>query len=216
LLAAHGFGLILKPEDVFNSGIQNVTPFDINYAQEKNLRIKLIARIEKSSICDNSAIETHGETNGHDLFGVFVLPQFVPKNSSLGNVNYESNGIEVEGVFSDKQFFSGKGAGSHPTGSAVLSDISAITYDYKYGYKKLKKRINGKIPDYSMDYKFIERDFLIKLYIRYNNKSELQKLEIDSVEEQYSSLQNSYIIANVRFSSLKNLEESNKLFLCVV
>lgn len=124
LLAAHAFGIIVKPSYIFNSGIQNITPFDITYATQNNCRIKLIAGIAK----DNGG------------YRAYVLPKFVSRESPLSNINYEFNGIEVEGVYSDKQFFVGKGAGSHPTGSAVLSDISAITYDYKYGYKKLKKR----------------------------------------------------------------------------
>ena len=43
------------------------------------------------------------------------------KSSELFNVLYEYNAVEVEGAFSCKQLFTGKGAGSHPTGSAVLS-----------------------------------------------------------------------------------------------
>ena len=124
LLAAHAFGIIVMPKYIFNSGINNITPFDINYAAQNNCRIKLIAGIAK----DNGG------------YRAYVLPKFISRDSPLSNINYEFNGIEVEGVYSDKQFFVGKGAGSHPTGSAVLSDISAITYDYKYGYKKLAKR----------------------------------------------------------------------------
>jgi len=79
-----------------------------------------------------------------DKFRVYALPHFVDRESELYNVLYEYNAVEVEGAYSCKQTFVGKGAGSHPTGSAVLSDISALTYDYKYGYKKLKKALNGK------------------------------------------------------------------------
>lgn len=200
ILAAHAFGIILKPDSVINLGIQNVTPFDIKYTSEKKLRIKLLAHAEKTG----------------EKYKVFVLPHFISRENPLGSINYEQNGVEVEGVFSDKQFFGGKGAGSHPTGSAVLSDISAITYDYKYGYKKLKKRVNGAIPDYSNDEQYIDNNFLIKLYIRFEDKNELNKLEIDSVEEEYSSKNNSYVVANVRFSSLKNIEDSKTLFVCVV
>lgn len=200
ILSAHAFGIILKPRDVLNFGIQSVTPFDINYAREKGLRIKLLANVEKAG----------------NKYRIQVLPHFIPKNCQLGNINYEFNGIEVEGVYSDKQFFAGKGAGSHPTGSAVLSDISAITYYYKYSYKKLKKRINGHIPDFSHDKKFIDEDFPVKLYIRYNEKSELNVLKIDSVEEEYSSASAKYIIANVRFGSLKHLNAEKGMFMCVV
>ena len=36
LLTAHAFGLILKPEEILNFGIQNISSFDINYAKEKS------------------------------------------------------------------------------------------------------------------------------------------------------------------------------------
>jgi homoserine dehydrogenase len=57
-----------------------------------------------------------------------VIPQFVSANSELFKVEREFNGVIVEGAFSEHQFFIGKGAGGYPTGSAVLSDISALTY----------------------------------------------------------------------------------------
>lgn len=198
LLTAHAFGLILKPEDVLNFGIQNISPFDINYSKEKNSRIKLVA---------------HAEKNG-SKHRIFVLPYFVLKDSALGTVNYEYNGIEVEGVYSDKQFFAGKGAGGHSSGSAVLSDISAITYDYKYGYRKLKKRSNGHVPDYSKDHEFVDEDFPIRLYIRYNDKCDLKDLQIESVEEEYSSANAKYIIAHVNFASLTSVKSDSKLFIC--
>jgi homoserine dehydrogenase len=198
LLSAHAFGLILKPKDIFNFGIQNISAFDINYAVQNKSKIKLIARAEKCG----------------EKYRIYVLPHFIPESSPLGTINYEFNGIEVEGVYSDKQFFAGKGAGSHPTGSAVLSDISAITYDYKYGYKKLKKRVNGHVPDYSKDIQFVDNDFSLKLYIRYQDKNDLRKLEIDEVHEQYASANNNYIIADVNFGSLKSLKNESKLFVC--
>ncbi|HEY3249946.1 MAG TPA: homoserine dehydrogenase [Ignavibacteria bacterium] len=198
ILSVHAFGLILKPQDILNIGIQNISQFDINYANEKGYRIKLIANARKVN----------------DKYQIYVLPVFIPKGSPLSTINNEFNGIEVEGVYSDKQFFVGKGAGSHPTGSAVLSDISAITYDYKYGYKKLKKRINGHIPDFSKDKKYLDDDFIVKLYIRYVNGKDLLNLEIANVVEQYSSSKYNYVIANVIFSSLKKIKQTNRLFVC--
>lgn len=220
LLAAHAFGIIVKPEYIFNSGIQNITPFDINYAAQNNCRIKLIAGIEK----DNGG------------YRAYVLPKFISRESPLSNINYEFNGIEVEGVYSDKQFFVGKGAGSHPTGSAVLSDISAITYDYKYGYKKLKKRTRPvpvgdaymrpllkegevSIPDFSQDHRFLESDFTIRLYIRYqgNSRDFLDRLDLHEIEEEYTSAKGNYIIANVGFKSLLNQKKIPAgIFVCEV
>jgi homoserine dehydrogenase len=201
LLTIHAFGIVLDPEDIFNTGIQNVSYGDIRYAEQRNLRIKMLAVSHKVG----------------DRFRVYSIPHFVDKKSELFNVNYEFNAVEVEGAYSCKQTFVGKGAGSHPTGSAVLSDISALTYDYRYGYKKLKKQIdeNGKIASgkEQLDY-----DFSIKLYIRFSDKEQLHDLEILSVEEEFKSEGLNYVIANVHFSSLFKIynKRDNELFICAV
>jgi homoserine dehydrogenase len=200
LLTVHSFGVILKPEQVLNLGIQNITFDDIVYAREKGLRIKLLGTGYKSG-------------NG---FRVYVMPHFVGKTDELYNVIYEYNGVEVEGAFSCKQTFVGKGAGSHPTGSAVLSDISALTYNYKYAYKKLKKLRNGsgEIANGNM----LDNDFSIKVYIRFKDREELKGLEISSIEEEYRSAHTNYIVANVNLKSLMILKGNREstVFVCAV
>jgi len=201
LLTIHAFGIVLKPDEVFNTGIQNVSYDDILYAKQRGLRIKMLAVSQKTG----------------DKFRVYALPHFIDNTNDLYNVMYEYNAVEVEGAFSCKQTFVGKGAGSHPTGSAVLSDISALTYDYKYGYKKLRKVLsnNTKIEEGK---KQVENNFSIKLYIRYQNREELSVLEIISIEEEYKSAGVNFIIATVNFNSLFNIynKPDNKLFVCVV
>ncbi len=201
LLTIHAFGIVLKPDDVFNTGIQNVSYDDILYAKQRGLRIKMLGLSQKVG----------------DKYRVYAIPHFVTRESELYNVLYEYNAVEVEGAFSCKQTLVGKGAGSHPTGSAVLSDISALTYDYKYGYKKLKKALgnNTKIED---GIKQVEFDFSIKLYIRFQDKEQLKDLQILNVEEEYKSASTNYIIANVNFNSLFNIynKRDNKLFVCAI
>jgi homoserine dehydrogenase len=201
LLTVHAFGIVLKPDDIFNSGIQNVSYYDILYAKQRDLRIKMLGVSFKAE----------------DKYRVYALPHFVNKESELYNVLYEYNAVEVEGAYSCKQTFVGKGAGSHPTGSAVLSDISALTYDYKYGYKKLKKALTFN-PSIEDGVKQIEYDFPIKLYIRFQNRDELKDLEILSIEEEYKSSKTNYIIANVNFNSLFNIynKRDSKLFVCAI
>ncbi len=77
--------------------------------------------------------------------------------------------------------------------------------------------MNGKIK-IEDGIKQIEYDFPIKLYIRFQNREELKALEILSVEEEYKSVNNNYIIANVNFNSLFNIynKRDNKLFICAV
>jgi len=123
IITGHAYGLFLDPEEVFNYGIRTISKFDIQYAKEKGFKIKLVAYVGKT---DDNTITS------------FVFPRFISNDKYLYNVDNEYNGVIAEAAFADKQFFSGKGAGGHPTGSAVLSDISANSYGYKYEYKKHK------------------------------------------------------------------------------
>jgi homoserine dehydrogenase len=126
ILIAHTFGVFVKPENIINFGIDHISQTDLKYARENNYSIKLIAR----------AFKQDGK-----VFGL-VAPQLVSASHPLAVVRNEYNAILVEGAFAEKQTFIGKGAGSYPTGSAVLSDISALTYDYRYEYKKVHQENN--------------------------------------------------------------------------
>ena len=85
-------------------------------ASEKGYRLKLFSR---------------GQRVGDKLVG-FVAPHFITEDNVAYNVNNEFNSVTVEALFSDKQLFQGKGAGAYPTASAVLSDISALQFEYAY------------------------------------------------------------------------------------
>ncbi len=122
ILLLHAYGIITKTDKVLFTGIQNIQLFDNVIAHERKYQIKLIAHASKL-------------LNGK--VAAYVLPQFVPPEGHLSFVQNEYNGVVIGSGFSDKQFFYGKGAGSLPTGSAVLSDVSALRYGYKYEYKKL-------------------------------------------------------------------------------
>lgn len=201
LLSVHAFGIILKPEEILALGIQNISFNDIRYAREKGLRIKLIASAAKVD----------------DKFRVYVMPRFVKPDDELFKVMYEYNGIEVEGAFSCTQTFTGKGAGSHPTGSAVLSDISALTYKYRYAYKKLKKLKKAQNGNYNPS-QLLDTDFTLKVYIRFTDRSELDGIDIRHIEEEYRSPGMNFIIAEVGFKSLFALKgnRDSKVFVCAV
>src|SRR5690606_27257911 len=121
-LLTHAYGIVEKPENIVFNGIQNIKLSDAAVARERNYEIKLVAQAKKLN-------------NGR--VAAFVLPQFVTHDDPLAFVKNEFNGVVIESSFADKQFFYGKGAGSFPTASAVLSDVSALRYDYRYEYKKL-------------------------------------------------------------------------------
>jgi homoserine dehydrogenase len=117
----HTFGVFVKPENVINIGIDKISEVDLKYARENGYTIKLIAQAHKV---------------GDRVYGL-VAPQYIEATNPLASVRNEYNAVQVQGAFAEKQLFVGKGAGSYPTGSAVLSDISALTYDYHYEYKKI-------------------------------------------------------------------------------
>ncbi len=193
IIAAHAFGLFVKPEEVFNFGIETVGTADIKYAKEKGLKIKLVPNIIKHSDGSVSA---------------FVLPQFVSPGSYLYNVENEFNGVIVEGAFSDKQFLSGKGAGGHPTGSAVLSDISALSYGYKYEYKKFHQKEN--VP--------FNNGVVLNVYLRFRDKKEIERFGFTEIHEQYSSQHYNYVIGNLPIQKLVENKEyiiKEKLFVAL-
>lgn len=117
---AHTFGVFVRPDEVINFGIDRISEVDLRYARDNHLTIKLVARAFKT---------------GNRVFGL-IAPQYIDAHHPLASVRNEYNAVQVQSAFAEKQLFVGKGAGSYPTGSAVLSDISALTYDYRYEYKK--------------------------------------------------------------------------------
>ncbi|MFL5752852.1 MAG: homoserine dehydrogenase [Bacteroidia bacterium] len=193
ILASHAFGLFVEPERVLNFGIETVSDSDIRYAKEKGLKIKLVPSIKKHS---NGSVS------------VFVLPQLISPNSYLFNVENEFNGVIVEGAFSDKQFLSGKGAGGHPTGSAVLSDISALSYGYKYEYKKYHQ--NNNVP--------FHEDILLHVYLRLNSQEEVAQFGFTEIQEQFGSTDYNYVVGLIPLRSLVKKKQyilEHKLFVAL-
>jgi homoserine dehydrogenase len=192
LLIKHAFGLTVQPEDVFNYGIRQVKEQDVNYASEKGYRIKLFSRAEKL---------------GDKIVG-FVAPHFIKQDHAAFQVDNEFNAVVVEAAFSDRQLFLGKGAGSFPTASAVLSDISAIQFDYQYEYRKAQK---GEALSYSDDY-------YLKIYLASSVASNLEKVTFYKVDETFRSADYSYQTGWVKFSEVKklNFNDLNELFFAVL
>ncbi len=184
LLVAHAFGVIVKPNDIYNIGINKLGILELNYAKEKGLKIKLVAFAEK---------------NQEGQITSFVLPKFVDKHDKLFAVDDVFNGVKTKSFFSDIQFFVGKGAGAYPTASAVLSDISALSYDYRYEYKKLNT--NDKLAS--------DEDIYLKVMLRHDlEHAPCFKKYFDEIHESYLSNENGYIIGII---SLKHIKEiSNK------
>lgn len=194
IAAYHAYGIVVKPEEVFNLGITNITIQDIQYAKEKDLKIKLVPFAKKLSdrqIC------------------MFVLPRFVNKNELLYNVDYEYNGVIVQAAFADQQFFYGKGAGGHPTGSAVLSDITALRYDYHYEYRKAAETNHLQFTN----------DIELIVYIRYNQEDLVEALQFEQMIERFYSDHFKFVIGKIKLRNLIALEHrisTDKAFIAVI
>lgn len=178
LLINHAYGIVTHPNDILFTGIQSIQGSDAAVAREKDLDIKLIAQAKKLQ-------------NGK--VAAFVIPQFVKLNEPLSFVKNEYNGVVIESGFADKQFFYGKGAGSFPTASAVLSDIAALRYDYHYEYKKLYHHKPHELTD----------DFYVKAYISFDDLKNIPKDKFEWIEEWHSDNDRKYLVAVIHFKELK-------------
>jgi homoserine dehydrogenase len=187
IIAAHAYGLFIHPDDILNFGIQNLNVADIDYARKNGKKIKLLNVVRKLN---------------EDEITIHTMPTFVAPHQYLYFVENEFNGVIVEAAFSDKQFYLGKGAGGHPTGSAVLSDISAVTYDYKYAYHKASQ-------DKKLRY---SKNVLLELYVRYNDENELNAVKFENISEKGDG----FVVGTVKLESLleKAAEiQNSKLFI---
>ncbi len=178
ILLLHAYGIISSAEELVFTGIQNITGADANVGIEKNYEIRLVAQAKKL-------------LNGK--IAAFVLPQFIQQSDHLAFVKNEYNAVVIETAFADKQFFYGKGAGSFPTASAVLSDISALRYDYRYEYKKL----------YHHKPSLLTNDFFVRAYISFNEWDSIPREKFEWIEEWHAKEDRKYLIAVLHFDHLK-------------
>lgn len=177
IAAAHAYGVVINPEEVLNIGIQNLSPNDLQYAREKKLKIKLVPVAKE---LDDKHVT------------LFVLPKFVNETEFLYNVEYEYNGVTVQAAFADQQFFFGKGAGGHPTGSAVLSDIAALRYDYQYEYKKAKGVNNLQFTN----------NVEVNIYLRYDDEALVEALKFEHIQERFYSGSYKFVIGKINLQKL--------------
>lgn len=133
-------------KDIYYQGIENILLKDIKYAKDMfDFRIKLISVMKKHS-------------NGVEIR---VNPALITRDDMLASVNYEYNGIIVEGDEAGEIMFYGKGAGRYPAASAVVSDIIYLA-------QKVNYNIAGDIP-----------------YIHTGSKSKIRVIPMDELKFQY-------------------------------
>jgi homoserine dehydrogenase len=177
-LLTHAYGIVEDTANLVFNGIRHVQAGDAEVAREKHYDIKLVAQAKKLA-------------NGK--VAAFVLPQFIRQDDHLAFVKNEFNGVVIESGFADKQFFYGKGAGSFPTASAVLSDLSALRYEYKYEYKKLYHHTPHQLTD----------DFFVRVYLSFDDLKYIPKDRFHSIEEWHADDNRKYLVGVIHFREIK-------------
>ncbi|TCO79481.1 homoserine dehydrogenase [Marinisporobacter balticus] len=111
ILITTAFGIRISPQDIPREGITKISKKDIDYASQLGYKIKLFATAKR---IDNN-------------FEFHVHPTLVPIHHPLASVNNEFNALFIRGNAVGELMLYGKGAGSMPTGSAVMGDILEIS-----------------------------------------------------------------------------------------
>ncbi len=179
ILALHAYGVFLKPENILNIGIDRLRPEDFAYAKENGYKIKLVPYL--------STIE-------QEVVG-YVLPEFITDKDQLFSVDNEFNGVSIESSYAGAQFFYGRGAGSFPTASAVLSDIEHTLNKRAYKLRKVES------PNSVLD----DTQVLIEIYVRYTNDAIKRVLNFQSISEGYFSTEYNQVTGFITLQDLKSV-----------
>lgn len=110
ILMLIAFGVYVDPKAIPREGITKIAQEDIDYASQFGYKLKLLA----------------GAKNSNGRLKYYVYPTLVPDTHPLASVNNEFNALFVKGDAVGELMFYGKGAGSMPTGSAVVGDVVSI------------------------------------------------------------------------------------------
>ncbi len=110
ILVSLAYGTPVNFKEIYTEGITHITSIDIVYAKEFGFTIKLLG-IAK-------LVEGQVEARVH--------PTMLPSMSPIAQVESVYNAIQLVGDAVGDVVLYGRGAGSMPTGSAVVSDVIAI------------------------------------------------------------------------------------------
>ena len=118
VLAAIAFGKQVPLDAIHREGIRAVGATDMHYADVLGYAIRLLGIVEE--------IEP-----GQIM--VRVHPTLIPKDHPLAAVHDVYNAVWLHGDFVGDLMFSGRGAGAHPTASAVVGDLIDVGRNIQIG-----------------------------------------------------------------------------------
>lgn len=111
VLATLAYGSPVSPESIYCEGIGHLTPRDFRYAHDLGYAIKLLAIAKEI---------------GDGELDVRVHPAFIASDSQLAKVDGVYNAVQFDSDSAGELLLYGRGAGSGPTTSAVLSDLIEV------------------------------------------------------------------------------------------
>src|SRR5579883_1714377 len=117
ILSALAFGERIVPDDIYTEGIRRIMPVDFAYAHQLHHTIRLIC--------------TARQTPAGLILS--VRPSLIPQSTILAGVRGAYNAVWVRGKYGADTFYYGRGAGPHPTGVAVVSDLMRVAREIKAG-----------------------------------------------------------------------------------
>ena len=170
ILASISFNRRIFFEDVTVEGITKIDTEDISYGKEFGYNIKLIGIAKETP-------------KGLSLN---VYPAFVPLTHPLASVRGSYNAIYIKGNGIDDAMFYGRGAGSLPTGSSVVSDIMEVA-------KNIAFESTGRFKPFYFDQKNIyspgkiQSSYYIRLAVD-NKTGVLAKIATKLAEQKISVL----------------------------
>ncbi len=145
ILSSIIFGSSVDYKDVYTEGIRKTGAEDIRYASTLGYAVKLLAEAKKTE----------------DGIRVYVAPFLIAEDHPLYPINGVMNAVYVHGNMLGDAVFTGAGAGSLPTASAVVADmIDAARHDGKRAYCGWKH--DEKLVLASND--SVKRRFLVRIY----------------------------------------------------
>ncbi len=117
ILAALAFGERLTPADIYAEGIRRIMPVDFQYAHQLKHTIRLLCLARQSA----------------EGLLLSVRPSLIPQSAILAHVTGAYNAIWIRGAYGEDTFYYGRGAGSKPTGVAVVSDLMRVAREIRFG-----------------------------------------------------------------------------------
>jgi len=179
ILLCHAYGIAVSPSSLCTIGIQNITADDLQFAGERERKIKLIAR---------------GLRTG-DQVHAYVMPCFIDESQSLSHVDNEFNAVQIRGKYTGDHLFTGKGAGGSPTAASVIADVYATIGKPDYDYYKWHE-------DREIEY---SNQTSLPVYLRYRKSAELAEFGFEHIWTRGRYQNGGFVVGEISLDNLWSL-----------